>query len=493
MEILVIDDQDVRKPYYQNLESLSGFDFKLTFLKESDFNVGKLNLVMNYDLVLLDIVLTGNWKIDSNYVIKRIRDVCQEIPIVLITGHWEYTNNDQIEQLLAFPGLHPVPLWFYNLWTLEQITSMPKDFIPRQKFEGVRDTNIADLGRTLKTIISNKSRQLFLGRDENDSLYILQISDMQIGGNTVKGNSLEPSAIVDQVQRSCDSPDFIAITGDVTESGHPNEFSQASSWISDICEGFGWERPYKKLLLVPGNHDIFAPAFGICTTEYVRSNPDGHTMGNFKQTSSVKNLSIASECSLKNFQDFAYRLTGNRYWLDNGNCSWLDYSYDADGLCFWGFNSVVSHTYDSPFYGLPQADYYKDFRNQLKGRESLNSDPLVILLSHHSDLVEDEVYTTFSQARPQPRVLLSGHLHKSKFRHLDHLNLLLSVAPTSSLKASERVEDAYRGFSLIELKREKRKVVGIVYNSYVKIGNDWVSFNDSSREYTYDCGRWRLV
>ena len=495
MRVIVIDDQEWRVPYYKGLKTKAGLHFELSFFNESQVNGEDLNSISNYDLVLLDVVLNGlnsDWELSSFEVAERIRAVSKNIPIVLVTGNWSDLNNYQIEQLSKYFDTHPVPLSFYDLLTKNQIKSLIRQGLLKPSFEGVNSTNITKFGRALKSILATKSKQVFLDKCENKSLYMLHLSDMQVGGNTVKANNLEPYGIAQYIKYNYQVPDFIAITGDFTETGHPDEFCKAYEWISAMCKQFDWSYPYKRLLLVPGNHDVFAPAFGVCTTEYLRTNSDGDLQRGFSQISDIRNLSIASGYSLRNFQEFAYKLTNNPYWVNNSTCSWVDNNYRSNGLSLWGFNTIVGHTYNSPFSGLPDETYYESFRKRLVD-QGVSDDSMVIALGHHPSLAYNPIYVEFAQTPPRPHILLSGHLHEPKQTYFEDAGLLSFVAPTSSLGALSRVEGAHRGFSIIELKRKNRVITGVVHNSHIRVGNKWSKFDDSSKEYIYESSQWRLV
>ncbi|MCF6354592.1 MAG: metallophosphoesterase [Candidatus Polarisedimenticolaceae bacterium] len=496
MRILVIDDQEWRRIYYENLANIAGFEYELTFFSEEETNAIESKSVEEYDLVLLDVVLDNDeknkWELTSSQVAKRIRDISSEVPIVLITGNWTSTNHPEIQQLSECFDTHPVPLPFTDLLTKKQFDDLTGDRVDKRDCKGIKDTNIGYLARTLQVIVASRSRQVYLGKDKNESLYILHLSDMQIGGENEKGNKLEPSTIAQYVQGLYGNPDFIAVTGDVTENGHPDEFREASLWFSGMCEEIGWQKPYEKLLLVPGNHDVFAPAFGVCTTEYVRSDPDSGVKGGWKANNDVKNLHIASSYSFSNFREFAYELTRNKYWVGNKKCDWIENRYTSNGLCFLGLNSVIGHDYESPFSGLPSDDYYQEYRRKIRNLKR-SADVLSIALAHHPSLATDQSYKTFSQTKPRPDILLTGHLHKPDQDDLRELGQLMFVAPTSSLKAELRWPDVNRGFSIIELKRDNRKITGIEYHSHIRVSDRWMPVKGLSREYEYADGKWKEV
>ncbi len=473
MKVLVIDDQEWRKPYYENLSQTTGFDIELAFLDESSANTIENFRVNDFDAVLLDVVLDGEWQINSSHLARRIRELDRGISIVLVTGNWTATNYSQIEDISRNYDTHPVPLPFTDLLTKEQFNNLTEDKIDKRDYKGIKDTNIVYFARTIQTIISARLNQVYLNKDKNDALYILHVSDMQMGGEQVKGSRLEPSTIAQYVKNLYGCPDFIVITGDIAEQGLPEEFDLAYKWIEEICYEFEWQHPFDRVMLVSGNHDVYAPAFGICKIKYRRSNKDTGEKAGFVTNDEVSNTSLASNYSLKNFRDFAYKLTKNTYWVDNPDSDWVDDRFVESGLCFFGLNTVVNNNYDNPFNGLPIIEHYQKYRENFRASNK-RPETLVIALAHHPSIAEDTCYDTFSQTKPSPNVLLAGHLHKPDFKNLRPLNQLMFVAPTSSLSAELRWPDVNRGFSVIELERSNRKVTNLKYYSHLRLNGKWV-------------------
>jgi CheY-like chemotaxis protein len=494
MKVLIIDDQEWRKPYYKNLSEITGFDVELVFLDESSANTIEKFLNDDFDAILLDVVLDGEWQISSSHIARRIREIDKGISIILVTGNWTATNYSQIEDISRQFDTHLVPLPFTDLLTKKQFNSLTEDKIDKRDCKGIKDTNIAYFARTLQAIISARSNQIYLSKDKNDSLYILHLSDMQMGGNQEKGSLLEPSTIAQYVKGLYGCPDFITITGDIAEQGLPEEFDLAYKWIKEICDEFDWQHPFDRVMLIPGNHDVYAPAFGICKTEYRCSSEKEGEKSGFVTNDNVNDNDnmLASDYSLKNFRDFAYKLTKNSYWIDNPDSDWVDDQFVESGLCFFGLNTVVNNCYNAPFSGLPATDHYQKYRASFRAANKC-PETLIIALAHHPSIAEDTCYNTFSQTKPSPSILLAGHLHKPDFEELRSLNQLMFTAPTSSLKAELRWADVNRGFSVIELKRSNRKVIGLKQYSHLRVNGKWILDPDHYDYKRTKDQKWKVV
>jgi len=492
MKILIIDDQKWREEYYKNLNTASGFDFDLVFLNEEttqniqDFKTDK------FDLILLDVVLTGEWNIESSFVARQIRENNKDIPIVLITGNWSATNYYDIENISINYDTHPLPLPFTDLLTLEQFDNLQDDQVDKRDCSGIKNSNISYFARKLVTISENRSKQVYLGKDKDDSLFILHLSDMQMGGSQVVGSPLEAPTIAQHIENLHEKPDFIVITGDIAENGLPQEFDLAYEWIEELCTEIGWKHPFDRVLLVPGNHDVFAPAFGICKTVYQRSNKAEKIEAGFFFEAEVDNNSLASNFALKNFRDFAYKLTKNSYWMDSQNSDWMDNRFLSSGVSFFGLNSVVNNAFDIPFEGLPSTAHYKKYRENYR-TANIPSETLIIALAHHPKISDDPCYNSFSHATPSPDVLLVGHEHRHKFDLIRPLNQLKFIAPTSSLNAELRWSDVNRGFSVIELERKDRKVTNLKYHSYTRDSDRWRPSDNYHYKRNAKSNKWEEV
>jgi CheY-like chemotaxis protein len=473
MKVLVIDDQEWRKEFYMNLENLkSGFDFSLNFLSESEVaSIDRVFLSL-YDLVLLDVVLESEWSISSTHVARMIRECDKDIPIVLITGNWTATNHSEIEGIVSLFNAHKAPLPFYDFLTKEQFENLKEKPINELDYKGIKDSNIGYIARTLKMITKDFRRKHDLDKGENDSIFILHISDIQMGGEQGKNTKLEPSTIAQFVVNTFGVPDFLAITGDISENGQENEFIEAHDWIEGICRVFNWSVPFDRVMVIPGNHDVYAPVFGLCRTAYQRST--NSTPGTFVVTEDVANNQIAAKLAFVHFQQFAYRLTGKKHWLINGAKYWTDNRFEAEGIRFIGLNTVANVTYNSPFVGHLSAHDYEEIRKTISSDMKAKGS-LMLALAHHPNIDQNQLYRTFSETSPSPDILLTGHLHKADFSYIRQLNQLRFGAPTSTLKESLRSSDVSRGFSIIELKRNLRVVNQVVNHSYIRSDGRWIN------------------
>ncbi|MEQ3531827.1 metallophosphoesterase [Pseudoalteromonas sp. XMcav11-Q] len=474
MNVLVIDDQIWRRRFYSKLEKQT-FEFRIDFLDEEGVHSLNREALNSVDLVLLDLILDGEWNVNSEGVARIIRSINKELPIVLITGNWSALNNGQIQSITDNYDTEAVPLPFTDLLSLEEFEALSGHQIDKRDAKGISENNISYLGRTLVNIYNKRNGQKYLGKNKDESIFILHLSDMQLGGEHEKSSLLDPATIAHKVKNQHGAPDFIAVTGDIAETGLVSEFEQAMQWFSDLCECLEWSPPYERILLTPGNHDIYSSAFGTCKYQYVRgAHNESGSLQHIEDTQlSVPNL---SSYSLFNFNKFAFQLTGQSYWLDGGESYWKDSRFVSLGANFMGLNTVCNVDFNSPFKGFPSANDYREIRKALNGTET-KSNILNIALFHHPELKDDMCFKTFCEVEPSPDVLLAGHEHQPRFDHLRDLEQLLFIAPTSSLRAELRWPDVTRGFSVIELQRKEGVVYGIKEYSYCRIKNRWVDFS----------------
>ena len=88
---------------------------------------------------------------------------------------------------------------------------------------------------------------------------IIQLSDLQFGKNHSFGDSTnfvcKLAGDIRAISKEYNfRPIYLVLSGDISETGHAEEFAEASKIICDLCEELHIDR--KKLLCIPGNHDI---------------------------------------------------------------------------------------------------------------------------------------------------------------------------------------------------------------------------------------------
>lgn len=493
MKILVIDDQEWRKKFYKKLETVLAYNMRVYFIEEERVHSINDIFLREFDLILLDVVLDGDWRLRCCDAARVIREANKIIPIALMTGNWSATNYSEIQEITSNYDTESVPLPFTDLLSETEYSNLTNDQIDKRDSKGVTRNNLPYLARTLNIIYHTRHKQKSLNKKNDEPLTLLHLSDMQLGGEHEQSSLLDPASIAQKVKSNHGVPDFICISGDIAENGYKSEFDKASEWISDLCRELGWEPPFDRLFLTPGNHDVLSSTFGMCKYEYKRGEREARGKLTHQEQGIIP-INGISKLSINHFNQFAFNLTNRIDWLRGDNSYWVDSRFISCGVNFIGLNTLATNSFSSPFKGLPNDHTYKELRTLL-GESKLEENILNIAIFHHPDLKDDPCFQAFSEVKPAPALLLAGHEHKSKFEQIRDQQQLMTVAPTSSLKAELRWADANRGFSVIRFERNNGVVKKLKQISYIRVNQRWTE-DGLQHEFEYKpCSKsvWREV
>lgn len=336
----------------------------------------------------------------------------------------------------------------------------------------------------LQNQIYRDQNHLSLQRDGANPLRILHISDLHFGASKQTLPNLDRRRFSTIVKRHWkEGPDFLAVTGDIANTGHPDDYALAFEWFSWLAEQFEWELPTRRILIVPGNHDVNIP---IAAGRKVAVKDETVT---FDGTVDVSKLGLARYATTP-FQDFAQRISGMDVWGVRPFGHWVETAYRHYGVMFSGLNSCG----DIDGEGWPKRQIDKD-QLKLVEREivkavtsSKGKQLLSVVLAHHSPLnyanIEQPIENAHDMeehlikidcpddAQRPPLLVLHGHAHKRKVFAYDGGALIVS-APTPSPRAG-RASDNARGFTMIELAKDQGHVSQAKVFSYIFDNEDWL-------------------
>lgn len=484
VKILIIDDDNWKQAIYKNLcDDLDDEKNIITFFEEVDVKKINKKILDQFDIVLLDLVLS-EWEIDSRYVAQSIRKYSHSIPVVLITANWGAASFRYISELTSTFKVENQPLNFIDLATKSQLKEIKENEEKLKTLKISDGTSYADVADRLSLILENSKRCNRLNKGGEDSIHILHVSDLQLGGSTVKQAIQEPRLIKQKFKSTfgC-SPDFIVVSGDIAESGLPEEYDQAQSWLAKLCDEFKWPKPYERLLLIPGNHDVFLPLFSAQYTKFITA-----SQARKEEIDEGLNFNKSKICNpwtsaltTASFKKFAKELTGNDYWSNNENLCWSDKRFLDLGILFFGINSVSTISANSMYKGFPSADEYEKIYSEIQDLEEVNG-VFSISLTHHPDIIDDVNYRSFSDSYLGPNLLLSGHMHKQETYTKN--GQLCTTATTASLQSKERWEDVGRGFSAITLKRSRDIVTDVEIVHFIRTSNSWTTEDNGKKSFS---------
>ncbi|MBA2592060.1 MAG: metallophosphoesterase [Gammaproteobacteria bacterium] len=305
-------------------------------------------------------------------------------------------------------------------------------------------------------------------------------SDLQFGGVDPSRLDHEAGHCADKIldDWNGNGPTFIAITGDIAEHGLPAEYRAAEGWLRRLINRFdGFSMPSNRILLVPGNHDVCLP-FAAAPRIGLRGKQKTFTLGREEDNGRAELRAYA----LLPYLEFARRIvgeaslkatcvTGTSDSLDESeSIAWVVDQFRHLGIVFYGLNTARPIDPNS----LPGRRVHAHSLNHIKERLQLRppmrgtEQPIVVGLAHHCPLsgegdrsVTNPLdFRTFFSGDPMTALFLHGHAHERGFKYEEGggYRVVVSSAPSPTVRADKRLEDTLRGFAMIELEREVGRV-----------------------------------
>lgn len=459
--ILIADDQsDTTKPLFKRLfDNDESFSWHMaeTWSEFSDPNRNK------YDAIILDINL-DEWGRTLEEALSRTGEDC---PVVLASRCWDQPRTHQrVSEALAKAKRIPF------------VGTIELNDLGREGWEG----QAVSIRSQLRLAIARFRQQGLLELGDEASIRILHLSDPQYGdpGEENLAFLVEkeiPRFVIGDLGYTIH---FVAITGDITFSGQPEEYCIAESKLKTLVEAFlpATEDWHERVLMVPGNHDV---DMRLAASDGVNFKFKGCKVETIK--SAALNFSHKAHY-FQPFRDFAWRLTSNRNVRDSEDLCWVNDSFKHLGLRFYMLNTAASITIKDPKASeIPVATLERLVRSSISGENVFG-----IALGHHGpDSGDDpiEAIRNWQQVgktiQNSPiRMFIHGHGHKrlTDFFPLvggtprppvgvaKKSEIIRIMAPTTHLQEKKRALGERRGFNIITLNRHKGRVETIEVDSY---------------------------
>ena len=352
------------------------------------------------------------------------------------------------------------------------------------------NTDVDSAKKYIKSVQGNidmmlKSRTItpLLKKTEPNCIRILHVSDSQYcDPGTDNWSKFVGEEISRYVQQSLNLEiDLLALTGDISFSGQPHEFSKASSELKLLARSL-WPNESgafnNRILLVPGNHDV---NFRLAASEKVLYSVGKKSLALSTDGSEVPEL---QRFGLAPFRDFARSLLGFNRYSDEFQCTAVVSDYESFGVRFHLLNSVTSLSCRDP--STPSVDVAEPKRLMSENLIPMSHAMFGVSLAHHglhpidSTTVQNrEEVASYLQAN-SIRLHVHGHGHawsaqrmsylgKSSQKHSGQLNqneFVQVMAPTTHLNGDLRPIGELRGFNLITLNIENEVVKECDIRSY---------------------------
>lgn len=437
---IVIDDEKERKKTYLNALKAK---YNVTFINEFSFINRKE--IMRHDILIIDVWLGNNIT-----AFRIIDEYGLTLPIVLVSGKW-IEDGEPSDMVLSVPS-------YKNIIKVVSWNSFNRG-----------DSN-AKIGEEIFYQFC-KYKNLLLSNDE-EKFSILHLSDLQFGGHEADGALNDNYRIARFLKEKEIRPEIIVITGDIADKGKEVEYDAAYEWLEALIKEI-WDITgdieddiLKRVIMVPGNHDY---DLSISASDYYEFSFNAEKIGTFKEKT---NVNMNQKVGFYNFIRFAYKFSKDMsYFNYMDKAIHINETFKDWGIRFITLNSVYNINSDNceNRFGMYYCDLSAIGNNALSPGTNMNDGLCNILISHNAP--ENFMFINNgdkSRARLQTiiednriNIIMFGHTHD--FRSASRLregggkycNKAICIsAPCARLNAASRVEDAHRGFNIIEFNRK---------------------------------------
>lgn len=473
--ILIVDDRwKERESDYQRLvdamsDPRSGIQVDKQCVEQP--NQLPLLLQMNtYSGVIVDAVLNeaegwGNYSIDS-----ALEVLGNSIPIAIVSAQWDRTNSKEISRAWCKPNCRT----FLHWRDIDSSGGGQIDYAVQAMVSMVADNHHLNMNLEL---------------EPDESIRIVHISDIQVGGIDANNLKLEANRCADEILEHWQnqSPAFVALTGDVAEHGSPMQYRQAKDWFTYFLQRLDSQSmqlkpPSPRLLFVPGNHDLNLRLATAARVSLEITDPDNTLNPKLEDNIQEPLLDYA----YAPYREFLGQLTDCPHLpsnqTDKHSFAWVEARFRHLGVVFYGLNTAQP----ADAFVLPGrqvcADALANIGVKLKeviadcGKQT----PLIIGLSHHSPqnahgdggVTNPAEFSKFFHGAEKTGLFLHGHIHEHDLEYTsnDGLRLVRSCTTTLTKKEASRPRDSLRGFNLLELTRKNHVVDGLKAVSYGWVG-----------------------
>jgi|GEM_PF-6231701 len=516
IDILVIDDEIAtrRRGYDDLLARLndSGLSGKVSFeyIRHPKEIISRVQ-AKRFVFAIVDVVLNGNreW---GGYTLRDALSDVSDLPVVLVSGRWDAANMD----------------WMEYGWKQKQFEAFLewRHIDPGEQAAGAKETPADAKGakfyglRTLQRLIQNLTGTTnALDDAASRDLNILHISDIQFGGFDEANLSAITEQDAAEIKSNCGfrAPDFVVISGDITEHALPSEFDQAAKWLSAFLEKLDMteaDMQEKRLLVVPGNHDVSAymSAAVRAGIRKIKGAKDGEPKFELA-TALLKSTAAGCQNELlgyayEPFKKFHQSVCDRPFLkgsLNEGALAWIENRFRHVGVVFYGLNTAQPAMAD----GSPDRSACEDCLTDIRGALTATFEnvppleqPVVIGVGHHCPVEKEKDRgvrnpDTFKEhlkaSNPDTHLFLHGHWHtfEADDGKAGGKRLVRACAPTLKKGAGSRGEDTLRGYNLITLVRENGNITKLKTKTINRLVDENLQTNKKTFVRSAETGQFR--
>src|SRR5215471_368944 len=90
---------------------------------------------------------------------------------------------------------------------------------------------------------------------------ILHVSDLHFGRTVnpvrLRRGASEEAKLALEAAVLATRPDFLIVTGDLSNGGRPDELAEAREYLGNLLDRLWVERQATRCIVIPGNHDVW--------------------------------------------------------------------------------------------------------------------------------------------------------------------------------------------------------------------------------------------
>ena len=491
--VMIVDDQlnvgaggDDRRPVYEKwLDQLSEFhsgkwNFDVHFCADLR-DVAHISVQAGQQkLAIVDMVLEGDrWT--SNSVAQLDRQlIAEKWPMVLVSAKFDAVQAIQRANHLV--GNDSVTAPFHFL-TWSSIT---------RAIDGLDSSDVAFI---IGTLLSRTARQdILFKKNSDENIEIIHITDPHFGKCEWNVGALISLRIA-RNKLNLNTSDFLALTGDISNQGRPEEYLKASDYLEALANNEILARSENglakdRILSCPGNHDFSRPlalAANISSKiPYVVENainPDGQWIRQY---------------GWGPYEAFENNVMGpqDKWVVDPGYR--INTRYSASGIIFLELN-VEKYNIEGYQSGIGDEALKAAINKAVAAVAAVrrHKECLVVLAHRH----EASAWVALDQmiqsslnglAMDGPLIFLCGHEHSSNVSPglRDRVLFVRGVPPTVGVSLPSLVLPMINN---ITLHRKKGSVCAVTVNQVKLDISGWVVDIEGPRIYEYEKEKWRAA
>lgn len=482
LRVVVIDDRAEHEQMYRKFFEvmalyqqrdkafMHGWDVSFRFC--SDFTTSMSELKSpGVHLCLRDVMLAPNWATADAVALTEY--IAREgMPLILISEFFQNEALPELRSIVRRLGSFPPLMRWSDLEEVVQGKAANEAFAIFEHF--------VDLLLDAEPLIV----------EDDEEIACIHITDLHYGDAGYFAGQIE--SVASAVQHLT-QPSFLAITGDVTDKGMPQEFEKARKAIESLVEfglvGKGTTLPSRRIAITPGNHDF---SWGLALAGAIDVENYGASNEKITLSLSGENTRLAELAGfgLRPFNDFAHAVCrGYSYQKKSGGYRYIS-DFTQAGIHIVELNVEKFRIPGTSQRLVNDEAYTADLKALMLELKDVPAGDCIIFLGHRRD-VSDHLWQKNLQSVLRPLanrhavILLSGHEHGFSQQTQENDRSWLAITG-NCLGYHKKTDLGNRPTVLhIAIKRSARRVVAVVVNKLEHLDGKWSAIPQEPFECEY--------